>query len=298
VSRAVDRVLDVFETLSEEPEGLSLSELARRLEVPKGSLHPIVARLLARGYLARRGAAGGAGGAGVGELRLGLHLWSTGAAYLERLDLVPVAQPAMRRLADALNESVQLAMLDGVHNVYVARQDSRQPVRLVSRVGARLHAHATGLGKMLLAALPDAEVRRRLGPGPLPRFTAGTLAGVDALCAELARIRERGYATDDEEYTPGIRCVAMPVRDRSGETVAAMSVSVPAFRFDAALRERALAALGAATREVSSELGWRPQAGGAAGGAQQATAPRHARRRAAPVTPTPVTAGAPATARA
>jgi IclR family transcriptional regulator, KDG regulon repressor len=273
VSRAVDRVLDVFETLSEEPEGLSLSELARRLEVPKGSLHPIVARLLARGYLARRGAAG--------ELRLGLHLWSTGAAYLERLDLVPVAQPAMRRLADALNESVQLAMLDGVHNVYVARQDSRQPVRLVSRVGARLLAHATGLGKMLLAALPDAEVRRRLGPGPLPRFTDGTLAGVDALCAELGRIRERGDATDDEEYTPGIRCVAMPVRDRSGETVAAMSVSVPAFRFDAALRERALAALGAATREVSSELGWRPPAGGAA-----------------QVTPTPVTAGAPATARA
>ena len=284
MSRAVDRVLDLFEILSGEPEGLTLSELARRLKVAKGSLHPIVRRLLARGYLARRdhgtrGAAGprpAAGRAETGELRLGLRLWSTGAAYLERLDLVTVAQPAMRQLADELNEPVQLAVLDGVDNVYVARQDSQQAVRLVSRVGARLPAHATGLGKMLLSALPEAEVRRRFGGAALPTFTPKTLPTVDALCAELTRIRERGYSTDEEEYTPGIRCIAMPVRDHSGAVVAGMSVSVPAYRFDPETRGHALAALARTTTGVSAELGWTQPNGHATHAGQTAPDTVHA----------------------
>ncbi len=257
MSRAVDRVLDILETLSEEPAGLSLSELARRLRVPKGSLHPLVRRLLARGYLTRDGGRPGSGRAG-GALRLGMRLWSVGAAYLDQVDLVAVARPVMRRLADSLNESVQLAVLDGIHNVYVAREDSDQPVQLVSHVGRRLYAHATGLGKALLAGLPDDEVRRRFGAGSLPQFTPHTLATVDELCEELARVRARGYATDDEEYTPGIRCIAVPIYDRTGAVVAAMSVSVPTFRFSERLRERALTLLPAAAEEISAALGWLP----------------------------------------
>lgn len=258
MSRAVDRVLDIFEVLSEEPQGLSLSELARRLKAPKGSLHPIVRRLLARGYLRRQPTSGENGRAEGGALRLGMRLWNAGAAYIEHLDLVSVAQPIMRRLADQLDESIQLAVLDGVHNVYLAREDSNQPVRLVSRVGSRLYAHATGLGKVLLAALPDDEVRRRFSDRHLPRFTPNTLPTVDALCVELARIRERGYATDDEEYTPGIRCVAVPIRDRTGGIVAAMSISVPTFRFSERLRERAVSLLPITAAGISTSLGWLP----------------------------------------
>jgi DNA-binding IclR family transcriptional regulator len=129
---------------------------------------------------------------------------------------------------------------------------------LASAIGRRLEAHATGVGKVLLADLPEAERRSLLGGQPLERFTESTITDLDALEAELALIDERGHSVDNEEYTRGVRCVAVPVRDHTGRVVAGMSVSVPTIRFDAERAEQARALLVAAAAELSTALGWRP----------------------------------------
>jgi IclR family KDG regulon transcriptional repressor len=129
-------------------------------------------------------------------------------------------------------------------------------MKLVSAVGERLMAHATGLGKALLASLTDERVRAMLRGVDLPAFTPSTITDHDALLTALAVIRDRGYATDDEEYVIGCRCVAMPVRDASGEVVAAMSVSIPTPRHTPAIAERARVTLAAAVEELQHRLGY------------------------------------------
>jgi IclR family KDG regulon transcriptional repressor len=128
-------------------------------------------------------------------------------------------------------------------------------MKLVSAVGKRLYAHATGLGKVLLAGLPDDEVRRRLSRVDLPRFTSNTVVDLDRIVETLRDVRRRGYATDNEEYVIGCRCIAMPVRDARGEVVAAMSVSIPTPRYTPELATRTQDALGAAVGDLSARLG-------------------------------------------
>jgi DNA-binding IclR family transcriptional regulator len=187
---------------------------------------------------------------------LGIRAWQAGNAYLRAVDLAERARPHMERVRDGLGETVQLAVLDGRHNVYVAKVDGRQLLALASAVGRRLAAHATGVGKVLLADLPVAQRRELLSGHSLERFTEHTLTDLDRLEEQFALIRERGYSVDDEEYTLGVRCVAVPVRDHTGRAVAAMSVSVPTIRFDQARADEALARLTTAATDLSAALGW------------------------------------------
>ncbi|MFN8518452.1 MAG: IclR family transcriptional regulator [Chloroflexota bacterium] len=164
--------------------------------------------------------------------RLGLRLWQVAQAYLGNADLVTTARPIMDTLVAETGETVQLARLDGVENVYLAIAESPHPMKLVSEVGTRLFAHATGLGKVLLAALPAEESEARLRAVELPRFTRHTVVDVDRLIEMLAVIRSGDTRVMTRKYVIGCRCIAIPIRDASGRVVAAMSVSVPTPRYD------------------------------------------------------------------
>src|SRR5690606_10655846 len=111
-----------------------------------------------------------------------------------------------------LNETVQLSILDGTHNVYVAKFEAEHHLMLVSQVGSRLPAHATGLGKALLSGLDESELEQLYNRTNLERFTSRTITSLTELSAELELVRRRGYATDNGEYTIGVYCVAVPVR--------------------------------------------------------------------------------------
>ena len=134
------------------------------------------------------------------------------------------------RSRDELNETVQLAVLDGIDNVYVAKVEADHPLRLVSHVGSRLPAYATGLGKVLLAGLEPGEVRKRMTGTAFTRFTERTITSLDVLEQRLAEIRAKGYGEDEGEYTPGVYCVAVPVTAQDGGPIAAMSCSIPSAR--------------------------------------------------------------------
>lgn len=242
------RTLLVIELLTEHEDGLTFVELSDRLQLPKSSLHGILQTMTDRRHLhldpvSRR-------------FRLGLRLWEAGRAYGRAFDLPELARPAMEAARDSLGETVQLAVLDGLENVYIAKVQSEQRLVLASKVGMRLPAYATGLGKALLSDLPDDEVIRRVRSSPLQRFTDATITDVEVLLGELAGVRERGYARDNGEYTEGVFCIAAPIRSSGGRAVAAMSVSVPHVRVTPEREQRMIEVLVAQAARCSVELGY------------------------------------------
>jgi DNA-binding IclR family transcriptional regulator len=216
---AVTRAAAILDVLAESPAVPSgPSELARRLGLPKSSIANIL-NALADAGLVRRIDSG---------FTLGRKLAELGGAYLAAIDLVQEFYDASRELPRASDETVQLAVLDDLDMTYLARHDGRQQVRLTSGIGRRLPATVTATGKAALASLDDGELDRRLARvTTLPLLTPNSIGTVDALRADIARVRERGHAIDDEETVEGVIClgVAIPSR-RPGEGPYAASVTL------------------------------------------------------------------------
>lgn len=248
--KSAERTLAILELLTTVERALTFGEIADALGYPRSSLHGLLRTLTDRGWVEFD--------PGTRRYALGIRTWESGNSYLRALDLADRARPYMERVRDALDETVQLAVLDGRYNVYIAKVQGTQRLVLASEVGRRLEAHATGLGKALLAGLTTGELRARLGETPLERFTTQTVTDPRAVEAELSDVRRQGYAEDREEYTIGVRCAAVPVFDHSGNTTAAMSVSVPLVRFEPRRHQRTVELLQEAARDLSTALGHRP----------------------------------------
>jgi DNA-binding IclR family transcriptional regulator len=219
--KSADRALAILGAVADSGS-LRFNELVSLLNLPRSSAHALLQTLVDRGWLdldteTRR-------------YTIGLKAWHVGQAYTGHGDLVAIAKPVMDALARDVGETVQLARLDGIENVYVAISESAQPMRLASTVGARLLAHATGIGKALLAQLPPDESRRMIRSVSLPRFTENTVTNPDELDALITQARNRGYALDDEELLVGCRCVAVPLTNDGNGLVTALSVTAPSAR--------------------------------------------------------------------
>jgi DNA-binding IclR family transcriptional regulator len=248
--KSAARVIDIFELLVHHPDGLSLSEICHQLGIPKSSGHALLMTLVERGYLRD--------GLRERTYRLGPAIFEIGSAYIASTDLVSDGQAIVRETAQRCDETVHLAVLDQQDVLYVAKQEGTRTIRMVSAVGKRFPAYGTGVGKVLLADLSDAELLRRFPEGMyLPALTEYTITEPQALRAELARIRVQGYALDHEESTPGLCCVAAPVYAASGRIVAAMSIAVPSVRFTDTRREELLALICAQAKRLSTILGYR-----------------------------------------
>lgn len=245
--KSARRVLEVIDLLAEHESPLSFTAMVDALGYPKSSLHGLLREAVSAQWVSydpdQRSYA------------LGIRALQAGNAYSRTFSLADRALPHMQRIRDELDETVQLAVLDGRFNVYVAKVDGGHALTLDSTVGRRLPAHATGLGKVLLADLPRTEVRRRFAKVRLEALTEQTITDRTALDRELANVRRVGYAIDREEFTRGVRCIAVPVRDATSSVVAGMSVSVPTIRFGRAFRQRCLSVLRAGAARLSDELG-------------------------------------------
>jgi DNA-binding IclR family transcriptional regulator len=216
---AVTRAGAILDLLAENAgEAAGPSELARRLGLPKSSIANICNALAEVGLVRRIGTG----------FALGRKLAELGGAYLASVDQVQEFYDACRLLPTGSEETIQLAILDGLEMTYLARHDGRQPVRLTSQIGRRLPATVTATGKAALASLDLDDLDRRLdGLTDLPVLTANSIGSVDALRAELASVRSRGYAKDDEETVEGVVCfgVMIPGR-RPGEGPYAASITL------------------------------------------------------------------------
>ena len=203
--KGADRVLAVFKSLASYPRGASLDQIAAAVGSPKSSTHRALATLRRAG-LAEQTPEGG--------YRLGMEALRIAFSYYETLDNRDLVQPALDELALRFDETIHYAELDGGEIVYVAKVVQRDHgIHMASRIGGRSAAHATGVGKLLLAyELDDAEaVRRYVGRHGLARRTETTITTAAGLQKELQLIRQRGYSIDHEENERGVGCVALPI---------------------------------------------------------------------------------------
>ena len=219
---AVIRALDILELFLDRPR-LSAREIAERLGLPRTTVHELLVTLVARSYLIS------VPGQPV-QFRLGMPLFQLGAAFAGQLDLVREAKDVAQDVAAACDEAVHVAVLDGTDVIYLVKVDSTHPVRMVSAVGRGLPAHCTAVGKILLSSL-DPTALDALLPDHLPGMTPDSITDPDRLRVELDRVRAAGVAVDDGESDSAVRCVGAPVRDHTGMTVAAMSISAPIIRW-------------------------------------------------------------------
>ncbi|SHK28143.1 transcriptional regulator, IclR family [Pseudonocardia thermophila] len=233
-----------------------VSELARRLGLGKSTVHRLLTTLVAEGLLEQDPHTGG--------YRLGLVVFELGHAVPAHRQLHAAAGPVLAHLREQTGESSQVGILDPSTQVpevvYVDRLESAYSLRLFTETGRRVPAHATSSGKVLLAHLPEPEREKALTAAPLPRYTTHTIVDPDALRAQLDLVRERGWADAVNEREIGVGSIAAPIRDASGEVVAAVSIGAPIARFRAAPRATLAAALVEAGEAVSRRLGWNPEA--------------------------------------
>jgi IclR family KDG regulon transcriptional repressor len=215
-------LLDAFTADKPEP---TLSELARQIGVHKSSAFRLLSTLEAHGFVEKSPAGHG--------YRLGWKLLELAGRLLSRYELRELAAPHMEQLAQRSGEIVHLSVLDGGEIVYLEKKGRSQPLTVSTTVGGRSPAHASAMGKVLLAGLSEEQLRRTLSGLSLRRFTPTTITDRKQLRRELAAIRRQGYALDNEETFPGIRCVAAPLRDQGGRVVAALSVTSPTQRMSA-----------------------------------------------------------------
>jgi IclR family transcriptional regulator, KDG regulon repressor len=225
VLSSLSKALTLLDAFSAEKPELTLSELARGCGTHKSSAFRLLSTLEAHGFVEKNAATHG--------YRLGWKLMELAGRLLARYELRELAAPFMEELARRTGEIVHLSVLDGAQIVYLDKRGRSQPLTVSTTVGGRSPAHASAMGKALLAGLPEKQVALVLGARRLERFTPTTITDRRRLGRELEAIRRRGYALDNEEAFPGIRCVAAPLRDRSGRVLAAVSVTVPAQRLEA-----------------------------------------------------------------
>ncbi len=191
---------------------------------------------------------------------LGYGVLEIASAVLRRLNVVEIAQPYMRDLAAGTGENTHVAIRDRQFAVSVGSESATGILRVETTLGTAEPLHCTAVGKALIGDFTRAQLVALFGAEPLKRYTAHTMTTIDELEFDLARVRRSGYAVDDEELHPGVRCIAAPVRDHAGNVVAAFGLSSPAVRLT---RERipALAAdICDSARAISAQLDMRRQA--------------------------------------
>jgi len=236
-----------------EADELGISALANRLGLAKSTVHRLAATLTVARFLEQN--------PDTGKYRLGLALFELGALVRRRMDVANEARPQLRQLMEQLGETVQLGVIDHLSVLYINRMESRQAIRMAANVGSRAPLHCTAVGKALIAFQPPELVKQVLDLG-LAAYTPRTITKREALLAELAEVRARNVAIEDEESERGLRCIAAPIRNYAGAVVAALGVAAPVQRMSKrAMKTRAPTVIAAADA-VSARLGYpRAQAG-------------------------------------
>lgn len=249
----VRKIGPVLELFTPQRPVWRLTDIADALQMPKSTAHSLLASLVEIGLLSTTEQS---------QYRLGWHIVTLAERLQVSLDFRQRAEPLMQELAVDLRETVFLSVLDRHQVLYVARADGSHPtVRLAgAKVGTRLPAHCTAAGKVLLAEREEREIRDLISVVGLRQLTSKSIGSLESLNRGLAEVRRGGVAYDRGEAAPDVACIAAPIRDPFGSVIAAMSVSVPTYRFDGA-EERVRKALVLSAERVSARISATPTTG-------------------------------------
>ena len=214
--QSVERALDIIESVADAQDGKNLTEIAADTGMHKSTAYRLIGTLLKRGYLLKTGS---------GDYRIGHKLIYVMSYYINELDLQTEARPYITEISSHLGLSAYLGILDGEGVIYLEKVSGPFIRRAFYQAGMRVPAYCSSLGKCLLSNFSAEELGRVMADCSFIRFTPKTIPDMDSLHRELSKVRQQGWAMDDEEYEPGHRCVGAPIYDYKGDIIAAIGAS-------------------------------------------------------------------------
>ncbi|WP_407189930.1 IclR family transcriptional regulator [Bradyrhizobium centrosematis] len=240
--QSVDRALSILETLAEDDEGYRLSDLAIRTGLSASTVHRLLATLEGRRFVQFDRAES--------KWHVGSRAFTVGASFARRRNFSAQAIPYLRKLRDLTRETANLAVVDDEFIIVLTRMESREIMRSLTQVGGRVAMVTSGVGKAVLATYSDEDVGAVIHHHGMPRLTEKSIVRPSDLFKELEKIRQQGFAIDDEEACMGLRCIAAVVYNDCAEPLAAISVSGMTSR----LTDDRLPEVGQIVRDVAGEL--------------------------------------------
>ncbi|MCX7856909.1 MAG: IclR family transcriptional regulator [Deltaproteobacteria bacterium] len=250
--RTIQKVNQILETIGISTRGARVSDIASKTGLPKATVHRLLSTLLKIGYVRQDQE--------TKVYYLGLKLLELGTLAASQINLRKISEPLLRDLANRTKETVHMVVYEQGEVVYIEKIESEQGLgglKMASRVGARNPAHSCAVGKVLLSFMSEEELTEFVKTKGLPKRTDNTITDETEFLNHINKVRELGYAIDDEENEQGIRCVAAPILDGKGKAVAAISISGPSFRvtrelIDSKLKNEVIMT----AREISKKIGF------------------------------------------
>jgi len=249
IIRSVNKALDLLEEFKGDRDELGITELSNRLNLHKNGVFRILATLEAKGYIEQNKA--------TEKYRLGLKSLELGQAFIKQLGLVRPVRPFLKEIVEKCNEMAYLGTIRQNSVIYLDVEEASQIVKVASRVGWRFPIHCTAIGKAQIAYASEEELEKLGILDHMERFTPNTIVDKGEFIKHIKEVAKRGYALDNEEYNPEVRCVGVPVRDYTGRVVGGISVCGPSFRMtDELLKRKIIPVVKDAGEKVSKRLGF------------------------------------------
>lgn len=250
VVQSLDRALKILEVLGNHPKGLGVTNLASEVDLHKSTVHRLLVTLAQRGFVEQD--------RDTEKYKLGLKILELSNKILTHMELRQEARPFLEELMEYANEVVHLCVMHEGEVVYIDKIEFPDAIRMFSQIGRRQPVHCTGVGKAILAYLPENKVVEILESKGMPRKAPNTITDIKEMLEHLKKIRQRGYAIDDVENEIGIRCIAAPIFNHTGEVIASLSIAGPESR----LTSERIPELGAKVKEtglkISRRMGYCP----------------------------------------
>ena len=245
--KSIGKALDLLEFLSDNELEIGIADISKKLNMSPSTVHRIITFLNSRGYVIKNQK--------TAKYRLGIKLFELGCTVQSTKNLIETIKPYLLQLSKSINETSNLAILESKEVIYIAKSESSEMLTTNIKIGTRLPAHCTALGKVMLAYLSDGEFNQLYGSNePVMSLTSRSISSLDELKKELKKVKEQGYALDKEESIIGIHCVAVPIFYQPKEAIAAISITGPASRFTIDKMEDTKGKLIAIVKEISKSF--------------------------------------------
>ena len=244
--KSIDKALDLLEFLSVNEQEIGITEISKKLFMGLSTVHRILTTLKFRGYVVQNQQ--------TTKYRLGIKLFELSCVMQTTKHLIEIIKPYLKKLSQSTNETCNLAILESKEVIYLVKTESSEVLTTNIKVGTRLPAHCTALGKVLLAFISDREFDSLYNVDePLFCLTPRSISSLEELKKHLKKVKEQGYAVDREEYKIGINCIGVPIFNRN-EAIAAISITGPASRFTIDEIEKVKGTLMTISKEISNQL--------------------------------------------
>ncbi|MDQ0298058.1 DNA-binding IclR family transcriptional regulator [Salibacterium salarium] len=248
IIQSVDRALSILDLFDESESELKITDISEKMMLHKSTVHSLLKTLEKHQYVEQDEQSG--------KYRLGMKLFERGHSVIRSRDIRGVAKDFLYTLSKDTGQTVHLVIQDGKEGVYIDKVESASATVLYSRIGRRIPLHCSGVGKALIAFQSDQAISFVLDDYEFVRRTEHTITTREGFWEEIKRVREKGYAEDLEENEPGVRCVAIPVRDHTGNIAAALSISTFTMRTTDDDMRHYVNQLKEAGKQLSQKLGY------------------------------------------